>query len=496
MRILIDTNIFIGRENNHVLSDELQVLLKMLNSGQVEIIIHPKSIEELKGDSNISRMNIALSKLNTYPILEHSPDHNKDNAYLSIVGIPSKINDEIDNAILYSVYKDAVDFLITEDKGIHKKSIRLDISDRVLCVEEGVNVFEKDILKEKVVRPPALEEDAVYNLDMNDPIFDSLKEEYEEFNDWFTKISREGRKCWVHYRKNGKIGALLIYKIENEPIDSIPPLPEKPRLKIATLKVTHVGHKIGELFIKLAVDYSVKNNLTEIYLTYFIKPDDYLVDLITEYGFYEAAINKRGEHVFIKEFLVDKEKVVSMHPLEISKKYYPSFYDGIRVNKFLVPIRPEYHQRLFTEYRSRQTTLSEHTGEFIDEGNTIKKAYLCSSNIKTILSSDILLFYRTIDRREITSLGVVEKVLYGLQDTDEISRYVGRRTVYSIEEIESMKPTLTILFNWHFHLPNPLKRKNLKTMGISHPQSIAKISEEKYLQIKKRGGIDERFTVN
>ena len=82
MRILIDTNIFIGRENNHVLSDELQALLKILNSKQIEILIHPKSFEEIRRDSNISRKNIALSKLNTYPILEHSPDQNKDDDFL------------------------------------------------------------------------------------------------------------------------------------------------------------------------------------------------------------------------------------------------------------------------------------------------------------------------------------------------------------------------------------------------------------------------------
>ena len=501
MRILIDTNIFIDRENDCVLSNELQVLLKILNSKQIEILIHPKSFEEIKRDSNISRKNIALSKLNTYPILEHSPDQNKDDDFLTAVGVPSKINDEIDNAILYSVYKDAVDFLITEDKGIYKKSIRLDISDRVLCVDEGIDVFGKELLKEDVVRPPALKEDAVHNLDLSDPIFDSLKKEYDEseFSDWFKKISREGRKCWVHYRKDGSIGALLIRKIENEPIKSIPPLPAKKRLKVATLKVTYVGNKIGELFVKLAIDYAIKNNIDEIYLTHFTNPDnDYLVDLITEYGFYKAAIKDDGEEIFVKELLVDKEKIASMHPLEISNMFYPSLYDGDEVKKFLVPIRPEYHRRLFTDYKGRQTSLLEHAGEFIIEGNTIKKAYLSSSRIKNLSKGDILLFYRTIDRSEITSLGVVEKVLYGLQDKNEIFRNVRKRTVYSMEEIEKMakKPTLVILFKWHFHLPNPLKLKDLKSIGVSAPQSIALISDEKYLQIKMRGGIDERFTVN
>lgn len=500
MRILIDTNIFIDRENDRVLSNELQVLLKILNSKQIEILIHPKSIEEIKRDSNISRKNIALSKLNTYPILEHSPDQNKDDDFLTAVGVPSKINDEIDNAILYSVYKDAVDFLITEDKGIYKKSIRLDISDRVLCIDEGIDVLGKEFLKEDVVRPPALKEDAVHNLDLNDSFFDSLKKEYgeSEFTNWFRKSSREGRKCWVHYKTDGSIGALLIRKIENEPIKSIPPLPAKKRLKVATLKVSHVGNKIGELFVKLAIDYAIKNNIDEIYLTHFTNPDnDYLVDLITEYGFYKAAVKDNGEDIFVKELLADKDKIASMHPLEISNMFYPSLYDGDKVNKFLVPILPEYHRRLFTDYKGRQTLLSEHAGEFIVEGNTIKKAYLSNSRISNLSPGDILLFYRTMDS-EITSLGVIEKVLYGLQDKDEIFRNVRKRTVYSMTEIENMaeKPTLVILFKWHFHLPNPLKLKDLKTMGVSAPQSIAQILDEKYLQIKMRGGIDERFTVN
>lgn len=500
MRILIDTNIFIGRENDHVLSDELQELLKILNARQIEILIHPKSVDEIKRDSNISRKNISLSKLNTYHILEHSPDQFKDNDFLSIVGIPSKINDEIDNAILFSVYKDAVDFLVTEDKGIHKKSIRLDISDRVLSIDEGIDVFGKELPNEEVVKPPALKDDAVYNLDLSDSIFDSLKKEYGEleFSNWFKKSSREGRKCWVYYRIDGSIGALLIRKIETEAIQSIPPLPAKKKLKVATLKVTYVGYKIGELFIKLAIDYSIKNNIYEIYLTHFTNPDnDNLVDMITEYGFYKAAVKDNGEDIFVKELLVDKNKITSMNPLDISNMFYPSLYDGDKVNKFLVPIRPEYHQRLFTEHKSRQTSLLEHAGEFIVEGNTIKKAYLSSSKIRNLSPGDILLFYRTVDS-EITTLGVVEKVIYGLQDKDEIFRNVRKRTVYSLDEIEKIaqKPTLVILFKWHFHLPNTLKLKDLKKIGVSVPQSIAQISDENYLQIKKRGGIDERFTIN
>jgi hypothetical protein len=190
--------------------------------------------------------------------------------------------------------------------------------------------------------------------------------------------------------------------------------------------------------------------------------------------------------------------VNSLQPIEISKIFYPAFYDGLRINKFIIPIRPEYHQRLFTDYKERQTTISEHLGEFIIEGNTIKKAYLSHSRNTKISPGDILLFYRSNDKKEITSSGVVEKVFFALQNKDDIIKHVGKRTVYSVHEIEKMaeKPTVVILFTWHLHLANPLKLSDLKEMNIFAPQSILLISHEKYLLIKSKGGIDERFTVH
>lgn len=61
----------------------------------------------------------------------------------------------------------------------------------------------------------------------------------------------------------------------------------------------------------------------------------------------------------------------------------------------------------------------------------------------------------------------------------------------------SQKPTLVILFRWHFHLPNPLKLSELQDLEILKraPQSIHEINHEKYQKIKKEGNIDERFTI-
>ncbi len=499
-RILIDTNIFIKREDYHVIPEDLQKLMRGLSQRNRSILIHPKSIEDLQRDSNIERMKVALSKIGTYSLLDKPPDPYKNNEFLNIVGETTSPNESVDNWILYAVFKNAVHFLITEDKGIHQKARKLNLKDRVLSINETLERFNVTIHSNKVQKPPALKEEYVYNLDLNDPFFRSLKESYPEFKDWFARISKEGRKCFVHYTEESNIGALLIYKIEEDFIDANPIIPKKKRLKLCTFKAAVLGRKIGELFIKLSVEYSIENDVEEIYLTIFSDKEPYLVKLISEYGFVNTARNTRGEDIYIKPILLDTEELKSLPASKVSKEFWPYFKDGPEIGKFVVPIQPSFYGRLFIESGNRQTSLDEHRGEFIVEGNTIKKAYLCHSKTKKIRPGDVLLFYRSIDQSAITSIGVVEKVYPRLRDSEKIKKLVRKRTVYGDDEIKEMakKDTMIILFTWHFHLKTPLKLKRLIQLEVlkAAPQSIMQIAHGKYLKALREGKLDERFTVN
>ena len=498
MRVLIDTNVLIERENHHLVPPNLQQLLRILNERSVGILVHPHSMEELKRDGNEQRRRIALSKVQTYSVLESPPDPSSDSSFLDIVGLPISINDQTDNALLYAVHRNAVGFLITEDRGIHSKASRLNLREQVLSVEEALRVFRTDDVQEVLISLPALREEYVYNLKPHDPFFDSLKSDYVGFTGWWKRICREGRKSWVHFDVDGSIGALLIFKVEHEPIDSTPPISAKNRLKLCTFKVARTGHKIGELFVKLSVQFCVRNQLDELYLTHFTEPDDDLVDLISEYGFLRVA-RKGGEDVYLKRLIPNRNEAKNLHPSEISRRFYPTFYDGPHVRKFIVPIRPEYHDRLFTDYAGRQTRIDEHIGQFIVEGNTIDKAYLCHSPTRTLAKGHVLLFYRSVDSSEITSLGVVEHA-FVRRDYEEVVKQVGKRTVYTLDEIQEIvkKPTLVILFRWHFHLPKPLGIAELIQMDILEraPQSIVRLEHRNYLKIKTRGELNERYTVN
>jgi len=499
MRVLIDTNIFIHRENDHIISYDLQQLLSVLNKLKTELLIHPLSLEEIKGDQDTRRQAVMLSKVGAYPLLEMPPVPREDHKFFNIIEQKDDAHDLIDNHILYTVYKDAVDFLVTEDRDIHKKAIKLGIDNRVLLIAEALTVFRGHLQKDSIIIPPALERKPIYNLNLSDPFFDSLKEEYPEFDDWFKKIKREGRNCLVNYKDDGSIGALLVYKFEDEPIDTTPKIPRKKRVKLSTFKVAQFGYKIGELFIKLSIDIAISNGVAEVYLTHFIQPDDRLVELITEYGFRHVGTNSRGEAIYMKQLFPEPTEAKGLSPFDITKLYYPSYYDRADVKKFIVPILPQYHSRLFTNYKDRQIELAESAGYFIVEGNTIRKAYICNSRIKRIAQGDLILFYVS-ERRQLISVGIVEAVFGGLQDYRGIIKLVGKRTVYSVKEIQSIakKPSLVILFWQYWHLRQPLSYLRLKGMGIlkGPPRSIMQISEEEYSLIKEAGEIDERFTIN
>jgi hypothetical protein len=302
---------------------------------------------------------------------------------------------------------DDVDFLVTEDKGIHSKALELGIEDRVFPIEEGYDFFRPN--DPSIRSPEAIERTTVGELDLTDPIFDSLNEEYD-FKQWAR--SKSDRTAWVNYNRDDTLGAILILKDDEvENIGVQPELGRNRRLKISTLKVSEQkwGSKIGELLLSLAIREAINGSHEEVYLTHYVESEeDVLVELIETYGFEEVSKEPDGESIFLKRLTPGQGD--NPTPIETTKKFYPSFCDGDQVSKYLVPVQPQYHNKLFSTYSRRDTTLSEFSGEFQSEGNAIKKAYLSNANNRKLTPGDLLLFYRSRDHMEVTSLGVLEDV--------------------------------------------------------------------------------------
>ena len=500
IRVLIDTNILILREDDRIIADDLAALMRLFSENNIQQLVHPLSIKEVEGDRDDRRREVMLSKLPAYAVLDSPPDPRQDSSFRHMLERTDR-ELEVDDHLLYTVYRNAVDYLITEDKGIHRKAKRNNIQDRIRTIADTHALATVRYEKRPPTPPPAICQVPANNLDENDPIFDSLRDEYEGFDDWLNKTKRKGRECWVHRCSDGSIGALLIFKEEEEAIDCVPPLPSVRRLKLCTFKVAPplYGQKIGELFVRLAIEFCINHRIDEVYLTHFVKDPDRLVDLIEEFGFHHVAM-KKAEELFLKRLVVDREELDDIDPMRIVHDYYPTFYDGRYVKKFIIPIQPQYHDILFTDSQSRQTKITEFDGGLIVVGNTIKKAYLSHSLDTQISKGSVIFFYRSKDEMALKSVGVVEDVHRKMRDPKKIMELVRKRTVYSEEEIEEMaeKPVHVILFRHIFHLRTPLSLDEMRRMGISGipPQTITEINERDYSIIKDAGGIDERYTVH
>lgn len=495
MKILYDTNVLIHIQDSKELSLNLQTLLTLIREHGDQEFIHPASLKDIENDSDVERRKITLSKLHGYPRLPSPPT--PDDEFTSLVGTTVNSHDANDNEILFSLKRNLVDFLITEDKGIRKKAILLNLDDRVLSIDSALDYF--NTLYQRIFPSHSLLSKCyAHEIDINQPFFNSLKSDYgdAEFKKWYDKCIKESRKCYT-YEVDDKVKAFLMLKEENEVIETHSLIPATKRVKIATLKVDLSGSKIGELFLKIAFQYCINNQIFEIYLTHFGAEDDPLVYLIENFGFEKVGkLAKNDEPVYLKKLIPE---TVELPSLEIARKYYPCFKDGRSVKKFVIPILPKFHDILFPDYKRRQMKLTDYF-EINIPGNAIKKAYLSSRYSSRLGIGDIILFYRSHDQKAIASLGIIDQEPIRTNNLDELKRVVGKRSVYSEEELREWaeQSVFVIRFKHHLYLPNPLDLNYLIENDIlkGAPQSITEINHEQYLSLKTGGKLDERFTVN
>lgn len=116
------------------------------------------------------------------------------------------------------------------------------------------------------------------DIDLSDRFFDTLKEDYPEFSQWFQKKANDGSKALVFSDDEG-LGAFIYLKPESEEIAMVERmLPQAPRMKIGTLKLAdrYQGQRLGEGALGLAL-WSWRNSKEpEVYLTVFEKQSLFL----------------------------------------------------------------------------------------------------------------------------------------------------------------------------------------------------------------------------
>lgn len=145
-----------------------------------------------------------------------------------------------------------------------------------------------------------VEEKAFEDINVNDRIFNPLKEDYPGFNEWFDKKQKE---TIFTVTINEELSAVLYLKVEdNEQDDAIEPkMNVNKKLKIGTFKVQREGIGVGKEFMRIVLIKAKDNHVDEIYLTVHDKCDSHkkFIAFIEKYGFNLHGFKER-EKVFVK----------------------------------------------------------------------------------------------------------------------------------------------------------------------------------------------------
>jgi GNAT superfamily N-acetyltransferase len=377
-------------------------------------------------------------------------------------------NDWVDHQLIAALDAEAVDFLVTEDQKLLKKARRADLGSRVYTVVEAIGLIET--LSDRIPSPPpAVRSVKSHAIEVNDPILDSFRDDYSGFDEWFSKCRRQHRQAWI-IEGSGWAGGLAAFCIVNPEKDALPSLPGKV-LKLCSFKVSerYSGARFGELLLKAVLEHAMSNSYDWVYVTVFDKHER-LVELFETFGFSRlAARTALGELILAKPGHPDLG-MPPTSPLSFHIRYGPRFFRA-DVPWFVVPIQPRYTRVLFPE-SSEQKALHPGAHPF---GNAIRKAYLCRAQIRTLSEGCVLLFYRSNEDRGVIAVGVVEETLVS-SSAEQLVRIVGKRTVYSLKEIETMcsRPVLAILFRQARVLEKTISTEDLIRQGvfIRPPQSI------------------------
>jgi len=491
LRFLLDTNVLIPLQDSlQVLEGSLANFVRLASIGGHQLMHHPANIADFERDPNTERRSRNLQRIRQFPALQAPA--------VCVWNYPeTSPNDACDNELLYALNCDAVHALVTEDRGIHAKARLRGLAHRVYTIQTAED-WLKRLHETRQIVLPNIQDVPLHSLtpELEGSFFDSLRVGYPEapgrdgFDAWFRRKAREDRHSWVYRDNNGVLGAICIYHIQSgEVLNDANEILPGAALKLCTFKVGESvrGRKIGELFLKAAFRFASENSCEHVFITAKADDQDYLIRVLIDFGFVEQG-TYQGDLVLVKQHPIAPPPAVDIEPTEYVRRYYPHYRSDSTVQKFLVPIQPQYHEILFPDYTSIQPGLFAPVGNV---GNAIKLAYLCHAQTKSIRPGDILLFYRTEDEKAVTSLGVVEQFAVSSNGA-QIASLVSRRTVYSLGEIDELarKPTKVILFRLIGHLSVTVPYDQLMREGVvTGPiQSIRKVSDVSFSRVLSASG--------
>lgn len=510
MKALLDTNIIIHREAGRVANQDIGILFKWLDKVKYQKCIHPVTIQEIEKNPNTGTVDTFKIKMDSYEqLLTTAQMTDEVNAVSE--RFDQNENDRNDTVLLNEVYVGRVDLLISEDKKIHSKAGALEISDQVFTINSFLEkVFAEfpELVKYQVL---GVQQKLFGELDINDPFFDTLKEDYPGFERWFHKKANEKAYVTINNENNLLLSFLYIKTEDRDEAypDINPVFKPKKRLKVGTFKVISNGVRLGERFMKIIFDNALARKVDEIYVTIFEKRDEQqrLIALLEEWGFQKYGTKGGdGELVYVRDFT---PKADTDNP----KLTIP--YLSAEQNVFLIPIYPDYHTELLPDSYLK-TESPQNFIEHEPHRNALSKVYICRSIERGIKKGDVIVFYRTAERGKsayyssvITTIAICEEVIEDIRDESDFIAKCRKRSVFSnegLKEFWNWNPRfrpfiINFLYVWSFGLGNRINRKRLLELGIltgekNEIRGLKQITHEQFKTILNETGTNESLIVD
>ena len=496
---LIDTNVIIGLEDHHPVQPVLAELSNQAAKHKIDVFVHDAARDDVSRDKNEARRTISLSKIEKFQILSKVRNLTVK-ALEDEFGSLSKPNDVVDATLLHTLWIGAADFLVTEDVGLHRRARRhsADLGRRVLFVADAVQLIRTTYER---VDPPVryITEVDAHTIPLEDDIFDSLREGYDDFDAWWrNKCIKEHRPCWV-VEDEGLAG--IVVRKDETAADTDARLEGEKILKICTFKVRPAsrGIKLGELLLRKILWFAQFNGYDLVYFTAF-RDQAALIDLSEYYGFENTYSKENGEEVYEKQMSGGKLRVKEgQNTFETDRKSYPRFVAGGEVEAFIVPIKESYHDTLYPDLKN-DGRRSEDGDRPTRPGNTIRKVYLCRSPSGLGAPGSLLFFYKGKSGNDpsqaITVVGVLEEVSVA-ESLETLRRMAGGRSVYSEEklvawEASKKRPVKVINFLLVAYCDPPIKLAKLNELGVFSgwpPQSVARLGRKGKQSLLARIGL-------
>ena len=341
------------------------------------------------------------------------------------------------------------------------------------------------------------------DINLNDVFFDSLREDYDGFNDWFNKKAQNNKRAFVYYDDENKLCDFLYLKIENEALlDIEPKLPPAKRLKVGTFKIDSRGSKRGERFIKKIMDVAMFEKIEQIYVTIFEKQES-LIRIFKRYGFYKCGTKGSSdikESVYIKDLKDEKGDIYLDYP-KINR---------IGNKKYLLSIRPEFHSKMFPDSILNNENPNKLVSD-IPYTNSINKVYISNiKDTKSLKRGDIVTIYRTKFNGSAWYTAVASTICVVSKITD-VSDYSSFEDFYidvnniSIFDKNTLKKkykegkfvVIKMLYNVAF--TKRIIRKDLiekVNLDSENYWGFFELTDEQFEEIYKLGEVNESYFIN